>query len=100
VELLAPLGPSGFLQDFLERHGEGVHHLTFRVADLRAAVEGARAAGLRVVDENYDEPAWQEAFVSPRSAHGTIVQLVQSTLSPEARRQRWPASRCPELNQS
>src|SRR5712691_11856787 len=37
VELLAPTGEHGFLRDFLARRGEGVHHLTFIVRDLRAA---------------------------------------------------------------
>jgi methylmalonyl-CoA/ethylmalonyl-CoA epimerase len=90
VELIEPLGESSFLHKFLDQRGEGVHHLTFMVADLHAAVAEARAAGLRVVDENYDDPAWQEAFVSPRSAHGTIVQLAQSDLDLEGRRTTWP----------
>jgi methylmalonyl-CoA/ethylmalonyl-CoA epimerase len=80
IELLAPIGDGGFLRDFLDKRGEGVHHLTFRVHDVRAAVERAKAAGLRVVDENYTDPRWQEAFISPRSAFGTIVQLAQSDL--------------------
>ncbi len=75
IELLEPLGPREFLQDFLARRGEGAHHLTFKVADIRRAVERARAAGLRVVDEDYADPSWQEAVISPRSAHGIIVQL-------------------------
>ena len=45
IELLAPLGDGGFLHDFLDKRGEGVHHLTFRVQDVRAAVERAKAAG-------------------------------------------------------
>jgi methylmalonyl-CoA/ethylmalonyl-CoA epimerase len=78
IELLAPLDATGFVFRFLEKRGEGVHHLTFRVRDVRRAVERARAAGLRVVDENYADPRWQEAFISPRSAFGTIVQLAQT----------------------
>lgn len=93
VELIEPLGEGSFIREFLARRGEGVHHITFMVADLRAAVAEARAAGLRVVDENYDDPTWQEAFVSPRSARGTIVQLAQSTLDLAARREHWPPDR-------
>ncbi|MCC7371108.1 MAG: VOC family protein [Chloroflexi bacterium] len=78
IELIQPYGPSGFLHDFLAKRGEGVHHITFLVNDLRAAVAEARAAGVRVVDENYDNPRWFEAFISPRSANGTIVQLAQT----------------------
>jgi len=67
VELIAPMGESGFLHNFLARRGEGTHHLTFIVRDLRHAVLRARAAGLRVVDEDYSQAQWQEAFISPRS---------------------------------
>jgi methylmalonyl-CoA/ethylmalonyl-CoA epimerase len=89
VELLEPIGEAGFLHDFLRRHGEGVHHLTFMVQDLKQAVERAKAARLRVVDEDYRDPGWQEAFISPRSAFGTIVQLAQSSLSMAERERHW-----------
>ena len=89
VELLAPAGNGGFLRTFLAKHGEGVHHMTFIVRDLRHAVERARAAGLRVVDEDYREPRWQEAFISPRSAFGTIVQLAQTNMSVAERERHW-----------
>ena len=89
VELLAPTSTDGFLHAFLERRGEGAHHMTFIVADLRTAVERARAAGLRVVDEDYSEPKWQEAFISPRSAFGTIVQLAQTSLKVADREKHW-----------
>jgi methylmalonyl-CoA/ethylmalonyl-CoA epimerase len=90
LELLEPAGErSSFLRDFLAQRGEGAHHLTYLVEDLRAAVAAIRAAGYRVVDEDYANPAWQQAFISPVSAHGTIVQLAQSSLSPEERDHAW-----------
>jgi methylmalonyl-CoA/ethylmalonyl-CoA epimerase len=89
VELLAPSGDGGFLHEFLARRGEGAHHMTFIVRDLKHAVERARAAGLRIVDEDYREPRWQEAFISPRSAFGTIIQLAQTSLSVEERERHW-----------
>src|SRR5437868_13993152 len=46
VELLSPTSKDGFLQKFLDKRGEGAHHMTFIVRDLRAAVSRARAAGL------------------------------------------------------
>lgn len=89
VELLAPTTQDGFLGKFIERRGEGAHHMTFIVRDLRAAVARAREAGLRVVDEDYSEPRWQEAFISPRSAFGTIVQLAQTSLDAAERERHW-----------
>src|SRR3954449_4435933 len=89
VELLMPTGTDGFLSAFLEKRGEGAHHMTFIVRDLHAAVARARAAGLRVVDEDYREPRWQEAFISPRSAFGTIIQLAQTSLDVAERQRHW-----------
>jgi methylmalonyl-CoA/ethylmalonyl-CoA epimerase len=89
VELLEPVGSDGFLHRFLDRYGEGAHHMTFIVSDVRSAVERAKAAGLRVVDEDYRDPRWQEAFISPRSAFGTIIQLAQTTLSESERERHW-----------
>jgi methylmalonyl-CoA/ethylmalonyl-CoA epimerase len=93
VELLTPIGEAGFLQRFLEDRGEGVHHMTFMVADVRQAVERGRASGLRIVDEDYTNPHWQEAFISPRSAFGTIVQLAQSSLTVAERNHEWTVPR-------
>ena len=42
IELLEPIGEEGFLQTFLAKRGEGVHHLTFMVPDLKSAVSAAR----------------------------------------------------------
>jgi methylmalonyl-CoA/ethylmalonyl-CoA epimerase len=90
IELIAPLGEDGFLHRFLAARGEGVHHITFMVDDLAACVAEARAVGVRVVDEDYRRPAWREAFISPRSAHGTIIQLAQSDRDLAGRAELWP----------
>jgi len=89
VELLEPVGEDGFLHRFLDRYGEGAHHMTFIVEDLRTAVDRAKAAGLRVVDEDYRDARWQEAFISPRSAFGMIIQLAQTNLSEADRQRHW-----------
>jgi methylmalonyl-CoA/ethylmalonyl-CoA epimerase len=89
VELLQPADHQGFLHSFLDRYGEGPHHLTFMVHDLQHAVERARAAGLRVVDEDYHDPRWREAFISPRSGFGTIIQLAQTSMSVAERERHW-----------
>lgn len=77
IELLEP-HDEGFVDRFLRRHGIGPHHLTFRVPDLRGAVEEVRHAGGTVVGEDYDHAAWQEAFIKPDSVHGVVVQLAQT----------------------
>ena len=70
IELLEPANPDGFLAKFIERRGEGVHHLTLQVPELDARVAALEGAGVRVVDKT---PV--DAFVSPKSAHGVLIQL-------------------------
>jgi len=77
IELLEPNGP-GFLSRFLDKHGEGAHHVTFTVPDLREAVERARSIGATVVGENYDHPAWREAFLLPDARPRVVIQLAQT----------------------
>ncbi|MFD1543546.1 VOC family protein [Nonomuraea guangzhouensis] len=80
VELLEPRG-AGFLTRFLSARGEGPHHITFVVPDLRAMVAHARALGLTVVGEDHDHPPWREAFIAPDDKHGVVIQLAQSDRS-------------------
>jgi methylmalonyl-CoA/ethylmalonyl-CoA epimerase len=79
IELLEPIDGSTFFDSFFARQPlGGLHHLTFRVADLAEAVQRARAAAFEIVGVNDDDPNWREAFVHPRAGHGVLVQFVQS----------------------
>ena len=84
VELIEPRGEDSFLDRFLAGRGEGLHHITFRVRDLPKWAARLRAAGYRVVGENYENPAWRELFVHPKSGHGVLIQLGE--ILPEAER--------------
>jgi methylmalonyl-CoA/ethylmalonyl-CoA epimerase len=96
VELLEPTG-EGFLSRFLERHGEGLHHVTFRTDDIRAAIAQVEAGGYELVDVNIDDPHWKEAFLRPSKAHGTLIQIAQSAAPDEAVRERLRPSNLDEL---
>lgn len=78
VELLEPKGDDSFLVRFLRDRGEGLHHITFKVTGLRSWAAKLRAAGYQVVGENYDNPAWQELFVHPKSGHGVLIQFAET----------------------
>jgi catechol 2,3-dioxygenase-like lactoylglutathione lyase family enzyme len=84
VEILEPWHPErfDFLERFMARHGEGPHHLTFKVPDLAATLERVRTAGYTPVGVSLADPRWKEAFLQPREAHGTVVQLAQADGSP------------------
>jgi methylmalonyl-CoA epimerase len=75
LELLEPYDENSFLVKFLATRGEGLHHLTFAVADPRARCAALKAEGVRVVDEVEWSPTSYEAFISPRSAHGVLIQI-------------------------
>lgn len=80
IELLAPLpeaGPDHFLMRFLDTRGEGMHHITLKVSDLRAAVDIVEAKGYQVVGVDLDLVTWKEAFIHPKSSHGLLIQLAQ-----------------------
>jgi methylmalonyl-CoA/ethylmalonyl-CoA epimerase len=87
VELLEPwaVDQNDFLARFVARHGAGPHHLTFKVADLAAALERVRSAGFHPVNVNVTDPQWKVAFLMPSEAHGTVVQLAESHGHPETR---------------
>jgi len=78
VELLEPLG-EGFLSRFLEKHGEGLHHMTFKTDDLEAAIEHVQGLGYELVDIDLENAHWKEAFLRPSKAHGTLIQLAWSS---------------------
>jgi methylmalonyl-CoA/ethylmalonyl-CoA epimerase len=80
LELLEPwdVENNDFLERFVARHGAGPHHLTYKVDDIEATLERARSAGYRPVNIDLSDPTWKEAFLHPREAHGTVVQLAEA----------------------
>jgi methylmalonyl-CoA/ethylmalonyl-CoA epimerase len=96
VELLEPLA-EGFLSRFLERYGEGLHHVTFKTDDIQAAMTEVESRGYELVDVSLDNPEWREAFLRPSKAHGTLIQLAQSDAPDDERPNRRRPSSLEEL---
>jgi len=84
IELLEPWGveDNDFLARFLERSGEGPHHLTFKTDDIRRELDRAEKAAFPPVNVLLGNPWWQEAFLHPKQAGGTVVQIAQSAIDP------------------
>jgi methylmalonyl-CoA/ethylmalonyl-CoA epimerase len=79
LELIEPAGPpGGFLHRFLAARGPGIHHVTFKVDSLAAAIARCRALGFEVVGISDTQPTWKEAFLHPRQAQGIVVQLAEA----------------------
>lgn len=99
LEVLEPDGPpGGFVHRFLAARGPGVHHVTFKVADLAVTAARVRSLGYEIVGYSEAIPSWKECFLHPKQAHGIVIQLAEAhpELEPEALHSRpFPASPAP-----
>jgi len=79
IQLLRPLRPDTPVGKYIERRGEGVHHVGYGVTDLKAVLAHLKAEGVQLIDA---EPrpgsrGTMVAFVHPRSVGGVLVELVE-----------------------
>ncbi len=79
VQLLTPIRDDSPVAKSLEKRGEGIHHVGYRVDDCAAALERVKAAGHQVIDEvpRPGSRGTTVAFVHPKTAYGTLIELVQ-----------------------
>ena len=79
IELLRPLDEAGGVARFLEKRGEGLHHVCLAVDDVEAAMERLQAAGAQLLSDEprVDAHGTRYVFVHPRSAHGVLVELYE-----------------------
>ena len=80
LQLLAPTESSSTVAKFIERRGEGLHHIAYEVNDLEATLAELKAKGVPLIDE---EPrvggrGHMVAFVHPKGNHGLLVELIQA----------------------
>jgi len=77
-ELLEPSESDSTIAKFIEKRGEGLHHVAIRVPDLNAAVERLRAAGAKLLNEpRVGAGGHVYVFVHPSSAGGVLIELIQ-----------------------
>lgn len=80
LELLEGTSDDSPITKYVERRGPGLHHITLRVEDIRAALAQLRSRGARLIDEQ-PRPGAEHAlvaFIHPSAAHGVLVELKQS----------------------
>ncbi|MGH9629635.1 MAG: methylmalonyl-CoA epimerase [Bryobacteraceae bacterium] len=78
IELLEPAEPGSVIGKFLEKRGEGLHHIALAVPDLQAVVSRLRERGARLVNEPRRGAGGQlYVFVHPASTGGVLVELIQ-----------------------
>ncbi len=78
IDLLEPTGPESTVAKFLEKRGEGLHHIALEVDDIDAALGEIEGKGLRLIDrEGREGVAGKIAFLHPKSASGVLIELIQ-----------------------
>ena len=85
LELLEPVEPDTGIARFLERRGEGLHHVCLEVNDIRGALAGLKTHGVRLIDEAPREGlVGTIAFLHPSALNGVLVELVEAAGSSPA----------------
>ena len=78
IELVEPTAADSGVARFLEKRGEGLHHICFEVEDIEAALRDLAAKGVRLIDRQPRQGAiGRVAFLHPKSAHGVLIELVE-----------------------
>jgi methylmalonyl-CoA/ethylmalonyl-CoA epimerase len=79
VQLLQPLSPDSPVGKFLERRGEGMHHVGYAVVDVSAALAEIGATGVRLIDSRprHGSMGASIAFLHPKDLGGVLTELVQ-----------------------
>jgi methylmalonyl-CoA epimerase len=79
IELLEPTVPDSTVAKYLEKRGQGLHHVALHVSDLTATVQRLKAAGTRLINEEIKVGAGghRYVFVHPASAGGVLLELVE-----------------------
>lgn len=79
IQLLTPTRDDSPVAKYLEKKGEGLHHVGYRVSDCAAALQAVKDSGGRVIDEapRPGSRGTTVAFVHPKGAFGTLIELVE-----------------------
>ncbi len=80
IELLEPMTPDSPIASFLEKRGEGIHHIAYLSDDLEQQMQQVREQGCRLINESPVAGAGDKkiAFIHPKSTHGVLTELCAS----------------------
>ncbi|MCP4754161.1 MAG: methylmalonyl-CoA epimerase [Proteobacteria bacterium] len=79
LELLQSTTPTGQISKFLEKKGQGVHHVALEVDDIQAELDNLKAKGIKLINQEPYLNAHQDqvAFIHPQSTYGILFELIQ-----------------------
>ncbi len=90
VELIQPTDPDGAIARFMNKRGEGMHHIAYRVPDIEGTLARLSTAGVSLIDERPRTGAhgWRIAFIHPESCNGVLTELVEAVDGNQSDRQQ------------
>jgi methylmalonyl-CoA/ethylmalonyl-CoA epimerase len=79
VELLQDVSGASAIKKFLDKNGEGIHHIAYEVDDINEAISELKAKGIKLIDEKPRQGAhgMSVAFMHPKATHGILMELCQ-----------------------
>jgi len=79
LELLEPLNSESPISKFLDKRGEGIHHICFLVDDIEAALERLKRDGVKLIDETPRPGSYHSrvAFIHPKAMNGVLIELAE-----------------------
>lgn len=82
IELLESTNAEGPVAKFIDKKGEGIHHIAFAVKNLSKALENAKSKGIKLIDENPRKGAEKLniAFIHPKSTFGVLTELCEKPI--------------------
>ncbi|MGB3775750.1 MAG: methylmalonyl-CoA epimerase [Leeuwenhoekiella sp.] len=85
IELLEATSPDSPITKFLEKNGEGMHHIAYSVDDIKGELKRLKEEGFELIDETPKRGADNKwvAFIHPKSAGGILIELCQDVLTPD-----------------
>ncbi len=84
IELVQPLDPTSGLAKFIEKRGEGIHHICYEVENIEEALQTCKARGARLIDETPRKGAHNTlvGFIHPKSTGGVLTELTEHPDAP------------------
>jgi len=79
IELLEPIGNNSPIYKFLEKRGEGIHHICFKVDDIGSALERLKKQGIKLINEapRPGVDGTKVAFLQPKALNGVLIELAE-----------------------
>jgi methylmalonyl-CoA epimerase len=77
IELLQPTGNEGVMAKFLEKRGEGIHHICYEVENINAVIDSVKTKGIQVLGEPQMGAEGMSVFLHPRGTFGVLTEFVE-----------------------